>query len=507
MKKPVALIIMDGYGIAPDCKSNAVTRAKKPNIDMLMSTYPNTLIEASGEAVGLPDGQMGNSEVGHMNLGAGRVVYQSLTKINVSLKDGSFNKNEVILSGIDNALKNNKKFHIIGLCSDGGIHSHTTHINAIVELAKSKGVNDVYYHAILDGRDVAPNSANEFISKIESSGAKIATVSGRYYAMDRDKNWNRIQLAYDAMTTSVGEKFSSAAEGINVSYKRGVLDEFVVPFIVEKKGRINNGDTVIFANFRPDRAIQLATALSNPEYIKKTCTPENKLDVSNAPKNLNFISMMKYSDNVIGQVAFKLEPLVNLFGEVVANNNLKQLRIAETEKYAHVTFFFDGGVDKEIKGSDRVLINSPKVETYDLKPEMSAFEVCDKVVEAILSKKYDSMIINFANCDMVGHTGNIEASIKAVEAVDTCIGRIYEALQNVGGVALITSDHGNAEMLLDDKDNVFTAHTSNKVPFLITDKNVKLRQDGVLSDITITMLDLLGVEIPKEMTSKTIIIK
>lgn len=509
-KKPVMLIIMDGYGIASPSKGNAVALAKKPNLDRIMNEYPNTIIEASGEAVGLPEGQMGNSEVGHMNIGAGRIVYQSLTRINVAIKNGDFAKNAAILKAIENAKNNNKKLHILGLCSTGGVHSHTEHIKAIAKVCEDNGLDKVYFHAFLDGRDTAPNSGADFMSSVlEQKNISVASVSGRYYGMDRDKNWTRIQLSYDAMTQGIGEKFNDAVEGIKTSYKRGKLDEFVVPFVVDTNGIIEDGDSVIFANYRPDRAIQIATALSNPgktqNMLKNGTDP--KLDITNGPKQTFFVSMMHYADSVKGLVAFEPVELNNLYGDIVSNAGYTQLRIAETEKYAHVTFFFDGGVDKEIEGADRILVNSPKVATYDLQPEMSAYEVCDKVCDAIKSESYDTIVLNFANCDMVGHTGVIPAAVKAVEVVDECVGKIVSLLEKVGGVALITADHGNAEKMLDEKGEPFTAHTTNPVPLIITDKSVKLRNGGILSDIAPTLLDLLELEAPKEMTSKSLIIK
>lgn len=510
MKNTVLLCIMDGYGLAPVSNGNAVSLAKKPNLDALFAKYPHCVIEASGEAVGLPEGQMGNSEVGHMNLGAGRIVYQSLTRINKSIKDGSFNTNEAILNAIEHAKKNGKKVHILGLCSDGGVHSHTNHIKAIANVCKLHGIDKVYYHAFLDGRDVPPTSALTFIDKVLSdTNISISTVSGRYYGMDRDKNWNRIQKTFDAMTNLQGEVYSSAKEGIEASYKNGVTDEFMVPFIVDTKGQIEDGDSVIFANFRPDRAIQIATALSNPEACKTLLkTPTDPiLDISHAPKNITFVSMMKYSDNVKGTLAFPLQSFNNLYGDVVAAAGLKQLRIAETEKYAHVTFFFDGGADRTIEGSDRILVNSPKVATYDLQPEMSAYEVCDKVVAAIKEEKYDTIILNFANCDMVGHTGVIPAAVKAVEVVDECVGKVVEALNSVGGVAIITADHGNAEKMLDENGKPYTAHTTNPVPLILTSNKYELKEHGILSDIAPTMLELLGVAKPSDMTSESLIIK
>lgn len=507
-KRPVMLIIMDGYGIAAPSEGNAVSLAKKPVLDELMKKYDTKTLRASGSAVGLPDGQMGNSEVGHMNIGAGRIVWQSLSRINNAINDGSFNEIEAFKDAIANAKKHNSKLHIFGLCSDGGVHSHTNHIIAIAKLAHSEGIKDVYYHAFLDGRDVAPTSAKTYLKKIVDGGnVKVATVGGRYYGMDRDKNYDRIQLAYDAMTIAKGEYYPDSFAGIDASYTNGKTDEFVIPFVSDKNGMVGDNDSVIFANFRPDRAIEIATAISNPKGIVYNPEKPYKLDISNAPKNVFFVSMMKYADSVKGPLAFGLQTFENLYGDWVSKHNLTQLRIAETEKYAHVTFFFDGGADRAIPGAERILVNSPKVATYDLQPEMSAYEVTDKVVEAILSKKFDTIILNYANCDMVGHTGVIPAAVKAVETVDTCVGRCIEALNKVGGVALITADHGNAEKMLDENGKPFTAHTTNPVPVVITDDSIKLRDDGILSDIAPTLLELLGIESPKEMTSKSLIIK
>ncbi|MBQ6783935.1 MAG: 2,3-bisphosphoglycerate-independent phosphoglycerate mutase [Acholeplasmatales bacterium] len=505
-KRPVMLIIMDGYGLAPASNTNAVSLAKKPNLDRIFKEYDMKTLNASGDAVGLPEGQMGNSEVGHMNLGAGRVVRQSLSRINYSIKTGEFNKNEAILNAIKNAKDNNKKFHIFGLCSDGGIHCHTSHIIAIAKMAHENGIENVYYHAFMDGRDTAPTSGKGFLEKIIKEGnVKVATVGGRYYGMDRDKNFDRIQVAYDAMTLGDAEYFADPLVGMQTSYDRGKTDEFVVPFVSDKNGMIEEGDSIVFANFRPDRAIQIATAFSNPDGIVYNPEKPYKLNTSKGPKSTFFVSMMKYADQVKGELAFGLQSFDNLYGDVISANGMTQLRIAETEKYAHVTFFFDGGADRDIKGADRILVNSPKVATYDLKPEMSAYEVCDKVVAAIEAEKYDTIILNFANCDMVGHTGVIEAAVKAVEAVDDCIGKVINALDKVGGVAIITADHGNAEKMADENGNVYTAHTTNPVPVVITDKNIKIR-DGILSDITPTLLELLGIEIPADMTSKSLIV-
>lgn len=506
-KRPVCLIIMDGYGLAEPSATNAVSLAKKPNLDRIFSTYDTKKMFASGEAVGLPDGQMGNSEVGHMNIGAGRIVWQSLSRINNAIKTGEFNNNAAILNAIDNALKNNKKFHIFGLCSDGGVHSHTSHIIAIAKLAYSKGIKTVYYHAFLDGRDTDPTSGAGFLKKIIDEGkVKVATVGGRYYGMDRDKNYDRIQVAYDCMTIAKGEYYPDPIQGIETSYANGKTDEFVVPFVSDKNGMVESGDSVVFANFRPDRAIQISTAISNPEGIVYNPEKPYRLDTSKGPVNVTYVSMMKYSDTVKGELAFGLQKFDNLLGDVVAAKGLTQLRIAETEKYAHVTFFFDGGADRQIPGADRILVNSPKVATYDLQPEMSAYEVCDKVCAAIKTLKYDMIILNFANCDMVGHTGVIPAAVKAVEAVDTCVGKVVETLDSVGGVAIITADHGNAEKLADEEGKPFTAHTTNPVPVVITDKNIKIRE-GILSDLAPTILELLEIDKPAEMTSSSIIVK
>ena len=505
-KRPVMLIIMDGFGIAKPSSTNAISLAKKPNLDRIFSEFDTKTLDASGDAVGLPEGQMGNSEVGHMNIGAGRIVRQSLSRINYSIKTGEFNSNPAILNAINVAKTKGTKFHIFGLCSTGGIHSHIEHIIAIAKLAHANGIENVYFHAFMDGRDTAPTSGKDFLAQVIKEGAvKVATVGGRYYGMDRDKNYDRIQIAYDAMTVAKGEYFADPLAGIQASYDNGKTDEFIVPFVSDKNGMVETGDSVVFANFRPDRAIQIATAISNPNGIIYNPEKPYRLDTTRGPKDITFVSMMKYSDTVRGDLAFGLQSFDNLYGDVIAKNGLKQLRIAETEKYAHVTFFFDGGADREIENADRILVNSPKVATYDLKPEMSAYEVCDKVIEAIKSLKYDTIILNFANCDMVGHTGVIDAAVKAVEAVDECVGKVVGALDEVGGVALITADHGNAEKMVDESGNVYTAHTTNLVPVVITDKSIKIR-DGILSDIAPTLLELLDVEIPAEMTSKSLIV-
>ena len=503
MKKPVVLVIMDGIGLAESGKGNAYSLADTPNLDKYFKEYPHTKVQASGEAVGLPKGQMGNSEVGHMNIGAGRVVYQSLTRLNQSVEKNAFIENEAYAGGFSHAMDNDSKLHIFGLLSDGGVHSHIDHIKAMLRTAKDAGVKTVFVHAFLDGRDVGPQSAVTYIEELEEymnriEYGKIATVSGRYYAMDRDKNWERTQKAYDAMTFAKAPHFDSASEGVKASYEDGVNDEFVIPFVVDESGVIEDNDAIIFMNFRPDRAIQIATAYSNPEQA-----PD--LNTENRPNNICFVSTMKYSDAVKGDVAFGLNDLTDMFGDYVSDQGLNQLRIAETEKYAHVTFFFDGGVDKEIKNAKRVLIPSPKVPTYDLKPEMSAYEITEAVLKELDSGVHDVVILNFANGDMVGHTGVIEAAVKAVEAVDECVGKVVDKVNEIGGISLLTADHGNCEKMLSEDGETFTAHTTNLVPFIVTDPKAKLRDGGALGDIAPTMLKLLNLKQPNAMTGKSII--
>jgi 2,3-bisphosphoglycerate-independent phosphoglycerate mutase len=503
MKKPVVLIIMDGIGMTNSGPGNAYSLAKKPNLEYLFSHYPSTLLEASGEAVGLPEGQMGNSEVGHMNIGAGRIVYQSLTRVNKAAKDRMFKTNHAYLAAFKHTMKNNSKLHLFGLLSDGGVHSHILHFKEMLKTAKEVGVDETYIHAFLDGRDTGPQSAVGFIDDLENfmkeiNYGKIATVSGRYYAMDRDKNWDRIQKAYDTMTCGVGEHYSSAREGVLKSYENGVNDEFVIPFVVDELGLIKDNDSIIFMNFRPDRAIQISTAYSNPKALEN-------LNTKSAPKNIMFVSTMKYADSVKGEVAFELNDLNDMFGDYIAEKGLHQLRIAETEKYAHVTFFFDGGVDKQIKNAKRVLIQSPRVPTYDLKPEMSAYEITEAVLKELDSKVHDVVILNFANGDMVGHTGVIPAAVKAVEAVDDCVGKVVNKVKELGGIALITADHGNCEKMIAEDGTIFTAHTTNLVPFIVTDELVTLRPSGNLGDIAPTMLKLLELDQPKAMTGVSII--
>lgn len=502
-KNLVMLVIMDGYGLAPAGPGNAVAAAKKPNLDYLFANYPNTLLNASGEAVGLPEGQMGNSEVGHLNIGAGRIVYQSLTRINIAMRERVLDKVPAIDKAITKAVESGSKLHIIGLLSDGGVHSHINHILYLLEAAVKRGVKETVVHAFLDGRDVPPKSAKTYLKelqeKIDSLGSsKIGVVSGRYYAMDRDKNFGRTQKAYDALVYNAAP-LKDYLGGIDESYAEGVTDEFVVPFIANPDSNINDGDSVIFANFRPDRAIQISTSLTNPDLVP--------LERKKHFRDLTFVQMMLYSEAVKGDIAFDLQELSDTYGEVISREGLRQLRIAETEKYAHVTYFFDGGEEKDIPGATRILIPSPKVPTYDLKPEMSAPEVTERVVKEILSREYDTIILNYANCDMVGHTTVFDAAVKAVETVDWGVGEVYKAVKEVGGTMIIIADHGNAEKLLDENGKPFSAHTSNQVPCIVTKKGLELREGGNLGDIAPTMLELLGIEKPAAMTGSSLIIK
>jgi len=502
-KELVMLAILDGFGLSNEVKGNAVYAAKTPNLDYLLETYPNVTLDTSGEAVGLPEGQMGNSEVGHLNIGAGRVVYQSLTRVNLAIKENKLEKIDAIDTAFNNAINNDSRLHLMGLVSDGGVHSHIDHFLYLIEKAVACGIKEVIIHAFLDGRDVPPKSAKKFLeqlqNKVDEVGhAKIGVVSGRYYAMDRDRNYNRTQLAYDAIVYNKAKK-RGLIEGLEESYDAGITDEFVVPYIVNSDSNVQEKDSIIFMNFRPDRAIQLSTALTN---LNKT-----KIENGKTFEDITFVSMMLYSQDVKGLIAFDIQTLDNTYGEVISNAGLKQLRIAETEKYAHVTYFFDGGIERDLPGAERILIPSPKVATYDLQPEMSAYEVCDEVIKAIKNEEFDTIILNFANCDMVGHTAVFDATVKAVEVVDVCIGRIYKAIKKVNGKLLVTADHGNAEKLLDENEKLFSAHTTNPVPFVLTEKGYKLRKGGNLGDITPTMLELLNVKQPSEMTGKSLIKK
>ena len=511
--KLTMLMILDGFGDNPRFDGNGVKLANIPNIKKIWSEYPTTKIAASELAVGLPTGQMGNSEVGHTNIGAGRVVYQELTRITKSIEDGDFYSNEELVGAIENCKKNNSKLHILGLLSDGGVHSHQDHLYGILELAKKMNFNDVFVHCFLDGRDPPPQSAKGYIEALESKMkeigvGKIATLSGRFYAMDRDKRWNRVEEAYKAIVRAEGVEAASAIEAIQKSYDEGVTDEFVVPAVIKENGnpvaKIENNDSVIFFNFRPDRAREITRTLVDKDFS----------DFSTDKMDLFFVCFTCYDETMPNvKIAFKKEPIVNTFGEVISKNGGKQLRIAETEKYAHVTFFFNGGEEKQYEGEDRILVPSPKVETYDMQPEMSAYQVCGKVVDAIYSGKYNTIILNFANPDMVGHTGSLEAVVKALEAVDTCVGKIFEAIKNVHGNLLMTADHGNCEVMVNyETGEPHTAHTTNLVPLsIVTDDglNLKLKEEGVgkLCDLAPTMLELLEIEKPVEMTGESIIVK
>ena len=511
-KKPAVLMILDGFGLNEKGEHNAVAEAKKPNIDKLMAEYPWVKGNASGMAVGLPEGQMGNSEVGHLNMGAGRIVYQELTRITKEIQDGTFFENPAFMSAVENCKANDSALHMFGLLSDGGVHSHNTHLYGLLELAKRNNLSKVYVHAFLDGRDTPPASGKDFVADLEAEMAKIgvgevASVCGRYYAMDRDNNYDRVQLAYNALTKGEGLQAASAVAAVAESYDRGETDEFVKPTVVMKNGApvatIKDGDSVIFYNFRPDRAREITRSFCDDDF--KGFDRGKRL-------NIKYVCFSDYDPTIPNkEVAFHKIAVTNTFGEWLAAKGMKQARIAETEKYAHVTFFFNGGVEEPNEGEDRILVNSPKdVATYDLKPQMSAYEVCDQLVNAIKSGKYDVIIINFANPDMVGHTGVEEAAIKAIEAVDECVGKAVEALKEVDGVMFICADHGNAEQLVDYETGApFTAHTTNPVPFILVnaDPSYKLREGGCLADIVPTIIELMGMEQPVEMTGKSLLVK
>jgi len=504
----VTLIILDGFGINERTEGNAVKAAYKPNLDSFFKEYPNTIIRTSGMDVGLPKGQMGNSEVGHTNIGAGRIVYQELTRITKSIEDDDFFEKPELIGAIENCKKNGSKLHLYGLLSDGGVHSHNTHLYALLELAKKHELKDVYVHCFFDGRDVPPDSAKDYVRELEDKLAeigvgKIASVMGRYYAMDRDNRWERVKQAYDAMVLGQGLTASSASEAVAESYARNEFDEFVKPTVIMENGKpvalIEKNDSIIFFNFRPDRAREITRTFVDPEF--------SGFERAKGFFPVYYVCMTQYDKTMPNvTVAFKPESLTNTFGEYISKNGLRQLRIAETEKYAHVTFFFNGGTETMYEGEDRVLIPSPKVATYDLKPEMSAYEVTDEVLKRISSKQYDVIILNFANCDMVGHTGVFEAAKSAVEAIDVCLGRIVKAIREQDGIVLITADHGNAEQMIDyDTGGPFTAHTTNVVPLIgigIGDRKLK---DGRLADLAPTMLELLGLEKPAEMTGESLL--
>ena len=502
MKKPLLLCILDGFGIAPD-EGNAIAAANTPNLDKIFAENPWVAIGASGMDVGLPEGQMGNSEVGHTNIGAGRVVYQELTRITKSIKDGDFFENEALCKAVDNCVANGTALHLIGLLSDGGVHSHNTHMYGILELAKRKGLEEVYVHAFLDGRDVSPTSGQGFVAdcvaEMEKIGVgKVASVMGRYYAMDRDNRWERVEKAYAAMVYGEGEKATDAVKAVADSYAKEVTDEFVVPTVIEGGRTIAEGDSVILYNFRPDRAREITRTFVDPDF--------DGFERKNGFFKLNYVCMTQYDATMPNvDIAFRPQTLKNTLGEYISAQGLSQLRIAETEKYAHVTFFFNGGIEKTYDGEDRILVASPKVATYDLQPEMSAYEVCDKCCDAIRTGKYDMIILNFANCDMVGHTGVFEAAVKAVEAVDTCVGKVVAAVEEMGGATLITADHGNADKMFEEDGSPFTAHTTNPVKFCVVGYPCELREGGRLADIAPTMLQIMNLPQPAEMDGTSII--
>lgn len=495
--KKVLLTILDGVGIRDVKEGNAYAKAKKPNLDYLMSEYPNSMLEASGTSVGLPTGQMGNSEVGHMNIGAGRIVYQPLQLITKGIEDGSILNNENICDVIKHVKANNSKLHIMGLISDGGIHSHIDHLMGLIDMCIKKGVSEIYFHLFTDGRDTLPHSSYSFIKRLEDKInevgiGKIVTIAGRYYAMDRDNNWDRIKLSYDSMVYGSAKEYKSVKDAIDDSYKNNVTDEFIVPCIFDKTGLVKDNDGIIVFNFRPDRLRELFTALTNPNFNEFEHIKFN---------NLKLVTMMPVADTVICTNAFNHSNLKNTMGEYIASLGLKQLRIAETEKYAHVTYFFDGGIEKDLNGCKRILIPSPKVATYDLKPEMSAYEITDTLIKEM--KNYDFVVLNFANGDMVGHTGVMDATIKAVEVLDECIGKIYKKCKELDFDMIITADHGNCDLMVDSDNNIITSHSTSLVPFILTDKKYKLK-NGKLGDIAPTILNIMGLDIPKEMTGEVL---
>ena len=506
--KQYVLMILDGVGLNDEEKGNAFKMANTPNLDRYVEKYPNTYVKTSGLAVGLPEGQMGNSEVGHTNIGAGRIVYQELTRITKEINEGKFFENQVLLNAMNHVKENNSSLHLLGLVSDGGVHSHIDHLYALLEMAKRNNIEKVYVHAILDGRDTSPTSAVDYLKELESKMkeigvGKVATLAGRYYAMDRDNRWDRVEKAYDAVVNGKGNSFKTVQKAIETSYEAQEFDEFVKPIVIvddeqEPVAKISENDSVVYFNFRPDRARELTKAITMPDFTEFETKKLN---------NIYFVTMTKYDEvlkNV--EIAYKPENLKNTFGEYISKLGYTQLRIAETEKYAHVTFFFNGGREDKYEGEDRILVPSPKVATYDLKPEMSAYEVTDKTIEAIDSKKYDVIIMNFANGDMVGHTGNIEKTIEAVEAVDKCVGRIISKLEEIGGEAIITADHGNCEYMLDLKTGEpITSHSTFDVPMIVVSERIKSITNGRLCDLTPTLLTLMGESIPEEMTGKSLV--
>ena len=510
MKKPYAIIIMDGYGLSGEKNGNAIAMEGSPNVEKYRREYPSGELGASGMSVGLPDGQMGNSEVGHLNMGAGRIVYQELTKITKEIGDGGFFKNEALLGAMENAKKNHKKLHVWGLLSDGGEHSHNTHLYALLKMCKENGLDNAYVHCFMDGRDVSPTSGAGFLRDLQAEMDKlafgeIASVCGRYYAMDRDNRWERVAKAYDMLTLGNGIHAEYAADAVEASYKNEVTDEFILPTNVVRGGRpvalVEEGDSIIFFNFRPDRAREITRAFSQEDF--------NGFERKTGYLKPYYVCFTQYDATFKDvRVAFKPQSLDNTLGEYLSKKGLTQLRIAETEKYAHVTFFFNGGVEAPNAGEERALVPSPKVATYDLQPEMSAFEVTDRAIKELSSGKFDVMILNFANCDMVGHTGVISAAEKAVETVDICVDKVLRQILKMGGGALLTADHGNADKMIAEDGSPFTAHTTNPVPVvLVCDrlKDKKLREGGVLADLAPTLLDMMGLEKPAEMTGKTLI--
>lgn len=507
MKKPIVLMILDGFGYRAEEYGNAIAQAKTPNWDKLWSECPHTLLGASGMDVGLPDGQMGNSEVGHTNIGAGRIVYQELTRITKSILDGDFFENEALLGAVENCKKNGSALHVMGLLSDGGVHSHISHLYAILKLAQENGLDKVYLHCFLDGRDVPPRSGADFLralqGEIDRVGCgQIATVMGRYYAMDRDNRWERVQQAYDAIVLGAGKQVSDPVQAVEESYGQDVTDEFIVPMVCGEDTKVKENDSVIFYNFRPDRAREITRTFVDPAF--------DGFVRNNPPKGLYFVCMTQYDATMPNvQVAFRAEELTNTFGDYISSKGLKQLRIAETEKYPHVTFFFNGGVETPYNGEDRALIPSPKVATYDMQPEMSAYLVTEELLKRLDSDFYDVIILNYANCDMVGHTGVMDAAIKAVEVVDDCVGQIVDKVKAMDGVVLITADHGNADQMYEPDGSPFTAHTTNLVPLIavnVGDVTLLAEGEGKLADLSPTMLKLLGLEQPKEMSGRSIIV-
>ena len=504
MKKPIVLCIMDGFGNNPEAYGNAVKEAKTPRIDEILSTYPHTFIGASGMDVGLPDGQMGNSEVGHTNIGAGRVVYQELTRITKSIQDGDFFTNDVLTGAIENCKKNNSALHLMGLLSDGGVHSHNTHLYALLELAKRNGIEKVFIHCLMDGRDVPPTSGKDFVAELykkteEIGVGTIATILGRYYGMDREKKFDRVEKAYNAVAKCEGVKFTCGCELLEKSYAEDVTDEFIVPSVSEKAEPVKNGDSLVFFNFRPDRAREITRAFVDSDFDGFE---------REQIKDLYYVCMTQYDATMPGvEVAFKPQSLNMPFGEVVSRQGLTQLRIAEYTKYAHVTFFLNGGTETVYEGEDRILVDSPNVPTYDLQPEMSAYEVTDKLVEQLESGKYDVAVVNFANCDMVGHTGVFDAAVKAVETVDECVGRVVDTVKKLGGAMVLTADHGNADKMYEPDGSPFTAHTTYPVPFVVINHDCTLKETGKLCDIAPTLLEMMEIEQPEEMSGESLIAK